>query len=253
MTLERTQTSGLHRRPSGPILAILLLACACASNGSAPSQDGEANVAPDINRNYKDTNIDVDRWARRFTGESREVFVSRFDILESLGLEPGTRIADIGAGTGLYTQLFAQAVGPEGKVFAVDISRPFLNFIAENAKAEGLTNIVTVQGEDRTARLPEAAVDVIFHCDTYHHFEYPKTLTADLARALVPGADMFVVDFERIPGLSSNFILGHVRAPKATVIAEIEASGFKLVEEIDLKGLKENYLLRFRKVATPER
>ncbi len=67
------------------------------------------------------------------------------------------------------------------------------------------------------------------------------------------GGDMFVVDFERIPGLSSNFILGHVRAPKATVIAEIEASGFKLVEEIDLKGLKENYLLRFRKVATPER
>ena len=72
-------------------------------------------------------------------------------------------------------------------------------------------------------------------------------MVQDLSRALVAGGEMFVLDFERIEGVSSDFALSHVRAGKEVVISEIESSGFVLVEEIDLPGLEENYLLRFRK------
>lgn len=253
----------MHTRPashslagwavSGPLLMLLLLATGCAAQGPRGGQEGpgdETNVAPGINEKYTADDINVESWVERFSGESREVYVARAEVLDALGLEPGDRVADVGAGTGLFTQPLAAAVGSQGKVYAVDISKPFLDLIAANAAADGLAQVETVLGEDRTSNLADASVDVVFHCDTYHHFEYPKTMTRDLARALGPGGKMFVLDFERIPGTSSPFILRHVRAAKQAVIAEIEASGFDFEEEIELPGLEENYLLRFRKSAS---
>ena len=72
-------------------------------------------------------------------------------------------------------------------------------------------------------------------------------MVRDLARSLVQDGEMFVLDFERIEGVTRSAMLNHVRAGKEVVIAEIESSGFDLVEEIDLPGLQENYLLRFKK------
>ena len=113
--------------------------------------------------------------------------------------------------------------------------------------ADGLTNVQTVLGEDRASGLPAGSVDVIFHCDTYHHFEYPMSMNRDLARALVVGGELFVLEFERIPGVTPDWVLEHVRAGKAVVREELEGSGFTFVEELAVPGLKDNYLLRFKK------
>ena len=61
-----------------------------------------------------------------------------------------------------------------------------------------------------------------------------------------PSGTLIVIDFDRIPGKSREFILGHVRAGKGVFRSEIEAAGFEFVEEVELDGLKENYFLRFR-------
>ena len=252
-----------RRRLGAPTFAVMLtvawagLGCGGAPpsrlrsgiDASAARPNTEQNVAPTINERFKNPELDVEMWADRFSGESREVFTARFEVLEALGLRSGQRVADVGAGTGLYVKLFAQAVGAEGRVYAIDIAQKFLDFVDENAKADGLTQVTTLLGADRTTHLPTQSVDVVFHSDTYHHFEYPMTMSRDLARALVDGGDMFVLDFEKVPGQSSDFVMGHVRAGKETVIEEIESSGFKLVREIDVVGLDENYLLHFRKVS----
>jgi predicted methyltransferase len=86
-------------------------------------------------------------------------------------------------------------------------------------------------------------VDVAFVCDTYHHFEDPKAMLASIRRALRPGGTLVVVDFERIPGTSPDWILKHVRAGKEDFRREIEASGFRFGEEVKL--MRENYFLRF--------
>lgn len=229
--------------PAWTALSILLLCLLLTPRISS----GEANVAPDINRPYKSADLDVRMWAERFTGESREVFLARHEVVEALALEPGMRIADVGAGTGLYVQLFAAEVGREGRVYAVDIAPQFLDFIADNAYADGLTQVITVLGEDKRTNLKPGSVDVIFHSDTYHHFEYPQTIVADMLAALTPGGEMWVLDFERIEGVSAPWTLDHVRAGKRTVIEEITAAGFELVGEVELPGLVDNYLLRFRK------
>lgn len=225
--------------------AIAAILCLSAVAGSAAAQ--ESSVAPTINQTFKSADLDVQGWADRFTGESREVFAARTEVVRAMALKPGDRIADIGAGTGVYTRLFARAVGPTGKVIANDIAPKFLAYIAANAAREGLRNVETLQGGDRTTNLPDASVDVIFHSDVYHHFEYPATMNADLRRALKPGGRLYVLEFEKVQGLSSANTMTHVRAPKETVIAEITKAGFTLVEQVKVPGLRENYLLHFRK------
>ena len=219
-----------------PAVAAFLLTLAAAAWAQ------ESNVAPTINQNFKSADLDVESWATRFSGESREVFHARHDVVKALALKPGESIADIGAGTGLYTRLFAAAVGAGGHVYANDIAPQFLAYIAANAKKDGLKNVTTVLGGDKTTNLKEASLDLAFSSDVYHHFEYPLTMNASIRRALKPGGRLYVLEMEKTGSQTA-----HVRAPKSEVIAEIEKSGFKLVEQVNVPGLKDNYLLHFRK------
>ncbi len=210
--------------------------------GIPPAIAAEENVAPTVNRNFKDPELDIDRYAQSFSGESREVFTAREEVIAAIGLEPGQTVADIGAGTGIYTRLFAREVGAEGKVLAVDIAPDFLTYIDNWAEEEGLDQITTILGEDQSPNLPEHSVDVIFSSDTYHHFEYPITMVSEMHKALQDGGVMIVVDYERTPEREQ-----HVRAPKQSVIAEVESVGFRFLEEVEISGFSENYFLRFEK------
>jgi predicted methyltransferase len=213
----------------------------------APPPAASGSVHPGINDPYRDPKLDVAQWAANFAGDNREAYAAREAVVRAMALRPGQRVADIGAGTGIYVPLFARAVGPRGRVYAVDIAPRFLEWIEKKAAADGLRQVTTVLGADRTTNLPEGSVDVVFHSDAYHHFEDPDAMNGDLARALVPGGAMYVLDFQRIEGVSNEWTLRHVRAGKETVIREIEAAGFEFVREIALPELRTNYLLQFRK------
>jgi predicted methyltransferase len=92
------------------------------------------------------------------------------------------------------------------------------------------------------------SLDFVFICDTYHHFEYPRSTLASIHRAMKPGAEMVIIDFDRIPGQSRQWVLDHVRCDRQTVIQEVQTAGFALVEPGPaVPGLKENFTLRFRK------
>ena len=143
--------------------------------------------------------------------------------------------------------MFAEAVGEKGWVYAVDISPRMLEHINEKTQSDGTHNITSVLCTDRNIRLPPNSLDLVFICDTYHHFEYPQTTLASIYSALRAGGTMVVIDFERIPGESREWILGHVRAGKEIVQREILNAGFRFVEEVKVPEFEENYLLRFRK------
>ena len=99
--------------------AITLASLAALWPGLPAAQHG---AKPDINAPFLG-NPDVARWKKGFENEDREVYRKRNEILAATGVKPGMAVADIGAGTGLFTLLFAQAVKPGGRVYAVDISR----------------------------------------------------------------------------------------------------------------------------------
>lgn len=204
----------------------------------------DASVKPGINEKFLDPAMKAEEWQQKFETESREIFHQREKILTTLALQPGQSVADIGAGTGLFTLPFSQAVGPTGKVYAVDIAKTFIDLIQSRARKAAATNVVTVLSTERSVELPQASIDVAFICDVYHHFEFPQATLATLHQALKPGGLLFVIDFKRIPGVSSDFILGHVRAGQEVFEAEITAAGFEKTGEVkDL--LKENYFVKF--------
>ena len=56
-----------------------------------------------------------------------------------------------------------------------------------------------------------------------------------------------MIEFHRIPGVTTPFLMKHVRAGRAAFQAEIEAAGFRLADEIEPDGLDDNYILRFER------
>lgn len=222
---------------------LMLLAVLCLLTGTASAQD--KSVKPGINDNFKAP--DVGQFVERFEREGREVYDNRSKIVELAGAKPGMSIADIGAGTGLFTRLFAQQAGSEGRVFAVDISQEFLDHVKSSCDADKLTNVIPVLCDQTSTKLQPNSVDLVFVCDTYHHFEFPHKTLESIRQALRQDGQLCIIDFERIEGKSSEFIMGHVRAGREVFQAEIEKAGFELVKEHSL--LKENYFLIFRKKA----
>ena len=103
----------------------------------------------------------------------------------------------------------------------------------------------TVLAAPDSVNLRPGSIDVAFIADTYHHFEFPQKTMASIHRALRPGGRVVVIDFHRIEGVSSEWVLNHVRAGQEVFRGEIESAGFRLVEEP--KFLKENYYMIFEK------
>jgi SAM-dependent methyltransferase len=223
-----------------PAAAVLLLVFALGAGA-------EQSVRPGANRYYLDPDMNVAEWVRRFEGESREVYAERHAIVAALGLSPGMRAADVGAGTGLFVPLLAAAVGTGGRVFAIDIAPAFVAHLRARVREAALTQVAVVRGEERSITLADGSVDLVFMCDVYHHIEYPRSMLASVHRALVPGGRLVVVDFERIPGRTRQWILGHVRAARETVIEEIERAGFARVAIDAPPGLAENYMVAFER------
>jgi len=219
-----------------------LFAAADVSKTSVDPGAQEQNVRPGINDNYL-ADPDYQEWVRRFESPGREVFDKRKVIVSALDIQPGMAIADIGAGTGLYTRAFSYEVGPNGKVYAVDIARNFIDEIIRQAKAADVQNVVGVVNTAKDVNLEPASIDLAFVCDTYHHFEYPRTMLRSIHDALRPGGSLVIIDFRKIKGLSSNWVMSHTRTDRETVIREVESEGFKLTEDRDL--LKTNFYLRF--------
>lgn len=224
-----------------PVITTLVFALAA---WAAAAQ--EESVKPGINDPFK--NPDVKDFQGKFEGESREVYAKRAAIVAACKLKPGMVVADVGAGTGLFTRLLAKEVGPAGQVYAVDIAPKFLEHVQKTCRDTGLRNVTPVLCNPDSVDLPPASVDLAFVSDTYHHFEFPQRTLASLHRAIKPGGRLVVVDFVRIPGKSSDWTLNHVRAGQETVEKEIAEAGFEKAGEVkDL--LRENYLVVFTRPA----
>lgn len=203
----------------------------------------EENANPGINQHYENTTYN--EWVGIFESEGREVYSQRHKVVKALKLKPGLDVADIGAGTGFYSFLFAREVGPMGKVYAVDITEGFLTAIKHMAREQKLKNIRTILSNKKDTLLKPNSIDLAFVCATYHHFEYPKTTLATIHRALRPGGKLVIIDFRKQPGVSSGWVMSHVRSDKNAVIKEIEPTGFKFEAESNI--LESNYFLWFKK------
>ena len=151
-------------------------------------------------------------------------------VIESLAIQPGDHVADLGAGGGYFTFRLADAVGSTGKVYAVDVNEGHLKYIARRAKEQGYSNVEVVLAKYDDPLLPEGEVDLIFTCNTYHHLKDRIDYFKSTARYLRPDGRITIID---LGGKNWLFrLLGHW-TPKETIRNEMEAAGYELARDFD--------------------
>lgn len=162
---------------------------------------------------------------RRFAyaGPGRDGWQQPDRVVASLGLAPGARVADLGAGGGYFTWRLADAVGPQGQVFAVDVDDEMLAHLAEQSRERGDANVETVLGEYDDPLIPEGGVDWIFTCNTYHHIEERSAYFANARRYLRPGGRVAIVEFNG-QGWFERWFVHYV--PTDEIRAEMGAAGY---------------------------
>jgi len=148
-------------------------------------------------------------------------------ILETLALQPGQNIADIGAGGGYFSILFAGAVERKGNVYAVDTNPEFLEFIRNSAEEKGLSNVKTVLTAEDKLTLPEKSLDLIFLRNVYHHLPNRVEYFRNLAGLLKPKGRIAIVDYKRSGLFSFHRIFGHY-VHKEIIVKEMGEAGYGL-------------------------
>jgi ubiquinone/menaquinone biosynthesis C-methylase UbiE len=228
----------------------LVATMAVAATNVAPGQKPAAY--PEVmNKKFTARDVDVQKFVKQFENDSRDVYVNRQEIVRAVSPRPGDSVADIGAGTGLFTLLFAERVGPKGTVYAVDISPAFVKYIAERAERGGYSRVVkTVLNTASSTELPPGSIDVAFLCDTYHHFDEPAKMLASIRRALRPGGKLILIDFD-LRKDSGEFVKKRARAAKEVYFREIAAAGFEPIATKEAPTIKDNFYAEFRRVERP--
>ena len=144
---------------------------------------------------------------------------------------PGTIVADIGAGDGSYSFAAAQKVGPSGRVYATEIDREKLQQLRTELTKRKLGNIIVVEGTADDTKLPSSCCDTIFLRHVYHHLTQPQEFDRNLVRSLKPGAYLAIIDFP--PSLNLGPVEGVPKNRGGHGISE-----GVLVEELTTAGLK---------------
>ncbi|HYP01603.1 MAG TPA: class I SAM-dependent methyltransferase [Pyrinomonadaceae bacterium] len=174
-----------------------------------------------------------------FEDAKREEKLQINRVMDVLQIKEGSRVADIGAGSGWFTVRAARRVGARGAVYAVEINEEYLKHIAGRAEQEKLANIRTVLGREDDPLLPARSVDAVLILKTYHEIAEPIRLMRNLRRALAPGALVGIIDRN---GAGDDHGLDDKK-----VISEMERAGFALVAQHDfVKPDAMDYFLVFR-------
>jgi ubiquinone/menaquinone biosynthesis C-methylase UbiE len=172
---------------------------------------------------------DVDHWVKVFDDPARDAWQKPEKVVRFLHVGPGHAVADLGAGTGYFTVHLAKAVGPTGKVYAVDIEPALVDHLRDRASKAGLAQVVPVLAEPADPKLPAAGVDLVFICDTWHHIDDRIHYLDGLAPTLKPGGRVAIV-------------AGH-KLSRDAVVRELEGAGWKLAGEYG--KLRYQYVLVF--------
>jgi SAM-dependent methyltransferase len=170
-------------------------------------------------------------WARGYVGllerPNREDVQKSPAILKALAFRPGERVADIGAGTGYFTLPVAEAVGPTGRVLALDIAPEMLEYLDMRVRARKLGNVTLRQVTREDPQLAPASVDTILMIDAIHYVKDRIAYARTLRSGLAPGGRLVVIDY--IPKPMSERPWGpppEQQFPREQLDREMAVSGF---------------------------
>jgi len=185
---------------------------------------------------------EIQKWVDIFEDPARAEWQKPEEVVKKLELKPGGTVADIGAGTGYFTRLFAIAVGHKGKAIGLDIEPAMVEYMKEDAKKQWLTNYEARVVKPDDTGLPSKSVDVIFICNTYHHIEDRVNYLKKLTGALKSNGRIVIVDFYKKPLPVGPQSVAH-KISEEDVKKEFKKAGYRLTRSLDF--LPYQYYLEF--------
>ncbi len=136
----------------------------------------------------------AEQWIEILSRPERVKRLQIEEVIARLRLKSGDVLADIGAGSGVFSLPFARAVAPSGKVYAVEVDQDLVNHIGEKARAEDIANIETVLGEFSDPKLPTQDIDLAFFHDVLHHVKDRVGYLKNLSRYIKPGGRIAIIE-----------------------------------------------------------
>ncbi|MGU3362236.1 class I SAM-dependent methyltransferase [Methylobacterium sp. M6A4_1b] len=165
-------------------------------------------------------------------------------VVRLMGIAAGQSVADIGAGSGYYTMRLAERVGPQGHVYAEDVTPRYLQGLEARIAKSALTNVTVVRGEPHDPRLPVASLDAAVLVHMYHEIAQPFGLLHNLAPMMKPGGRVGIVDADDVPSRHGT--------PPALLACELSAAGYRQTGVTVLDG-GVGYLAIFEAPAAADR
>ena len=148
-------------------------------------------------------------------------------VMDHLGIKPGVRVADIGAGQGYYTVRLARRLGSSATIYAQDVDAKFLNTLESRLKQERIREVKLVLGLPRDPRLPRDSIDVAILSHMYHEIENPYEFLYRLRPSLAADARMAIIDNDK-PTQNHG-------TPPGLLRCELAALGYRQVDFMFLK------------------
>ena len=186
------------------------LAFACASSGqTAPFPPVDRPVAPIITPAYS-------------TEKARDEHGEANRVMDRLGVKPGMRVADVGAGDGYYTVRFAKRLEPGGTVYAEDVMKTYLDHLGERLAREGVTGVTLVHGEPANPRLPARSIDLALLAHMYHEIAQPYEFLYHVGKSLARGGRVAIIDNDKPTGEHGT--------PPALLRCELAAVGYREID-----------------------
>lgn len=204
------------------LIIMTLFATLITVSGVAPAaaRDG---VSTFHQRNSTETLI------RLYEDPGRQEWQRPQQVIDRLSVRPGDVVADIGAGTGYFSVLFAEKTGKSGTVYAVDIDRNMVEYVEQRAKREGLPNIRSILAKADDPALAKDSVDLIFICNTYMFIADRDLYLARLRNALKQNGRLAIVSYNQVDSPEGPPI--HTRISREKTVREVLEAGFVLDTE----------------------
>jgi len=173
----------------------------------------------------------ADEWVTTLEGPQRVATQKIDEVLTKLALKPGMVVADIGAGSGLFSRPLAKAVAPAGKVYAVDVQQDLLDYINKRDKEENIRNIQTVLGEFNDPKLPARDVDLAFINDVLHHIQNRAVYLKALAKYVKASGRIAIIEMNKNDPNTPHKSQPELLVGREEIQQWMSDAGFKLVQE----------------------